>query len=223
MESEKSIQFESVTRETYLFGVFLFIISAAGIIFMMYDLGVHPYIVAVLYSFSTTCAISFFPHETLLLIYGKTMNLWLLAGLATVGSVLAGYIDYKFFIIILNLPYSAKYKSTKTFKKAFYWFNRFPFLSIIIAGFTPIPFFPVKFMVFSTKYSFSKYLLGIAVSRFPRYYLIALSGFILQIPDWLIFGSFAVMLTLIYHRKIFQLGKWIYGYVINGFSLSKSN
>lgn len=214
MVSEKTdeiIEFEKFDSKTFVVGGILLCLSVIGIVFMIYEeIGVSPYVNAVLYSFATNCAISFFPHEVILIDYGKFMNLWVLAGLATVGSVIAGYFDYKFFTVTLNLPYSAKYKATKTYQKAEYWFNRFPFTSILIAGFTPVPFYPIKFMVFTTKYSFPKYLIGILISRFPRYYLIALGGFILNVPDWLIFASFALLLLVIYSKKMIQFARWLY-------------
>ena len=78
-----------------------------------------------------------------------------------------------------------------------------PFISLVIAGFTPIPFFPFKFMVYASKYSIRKYLAAVTVGRFPRYFLLAYAGFKLQIPNWIIFASFAAMVLTVYYRKIF--------------------
>jgi len=196
--------------KTYVFGAALFAIGAIGICMMIAKPDVHPLWIIFLYSIPSNSAISLFPHEPVLVWYGKFVNLWGLSVSATLGTILAGYLDYKFFTPVLNLSYSRHYKSSRTYMKAHYWFSKYPFIAIAIAGFSPIPFFLVKFMAFSSKYPVGKYLSALALARFPRYYLLALTGYVFQIPDWAIFGSFAVMLLLIYHRKIFDLISRLY-------------
>jgi membrane protein YqaA with SNARE-associated domain len=134
--------------------------------------------------------------------YGKTVNLWLLASAATMGTLAAAFLDYKFFATLLNLSYSKKYKSNSAYKKAHYWFYKAPFISLLVAGFTPIPFYIFKFMALSSRYPLRKYMLAVALGRFPRYCLLAFLGFTLQIPNWIILVAFAGMFLLVYYRKI---------------------
>jgi MoaA/NifB/PqqE/SkfB family radical SAM enzyme/membrane protein YqaA with SNARE-associated domain len=202
MQSEPEKQFEIMTAKTYAFGAAIVAIGVAGVYMMMAKPNVHPFWTIFLYSIPSNSAISIFPHEPVLIWYGKTVNLWHLTIAATLGTLLSGYLDYKFFAPVLNLAYSAKYKASKTYQRGHYWFYKAPFVSIIVAGFTPIPFFVFKFMVCASKYPLWKYLTAVAIGRFPRYYLLALAGFALQIPNWIIFGSFAAMILMIYHRKI---------------------
>jgi MoaA/NifB/PqqE/SkfB family radical SAM enzyme len=57
-------------------------------------------------------------------------------------------------------------------------------------------------MVYASKYPLWKYLSAVAVGRFPRYLYLSALGYVFQIPNWIIFGSFIGMFLLAYHRKI---------------------
>ncbi len=203
MPSEnKEYPIDTMTPRTYAFGAAMILIGAVGVFMMIAKPEINPLWVVFFYSIPSNCAISLFPHEPVLVWYGKFVSYWHISIVATIGTLVAAYLDYKFFVPILNLSYSTKYKSRRLYKRAHYWFYKIPFISLIIAGVSPIPFFPFKFMVFSSKYSLWKYLLALAVGRLPRYFLLAFAGFKLQIPTWIIFGSFGAMLLTIYHRTV---------------------
>jgi MoaA/NifB/PqqE/SkfB family radical SAM enzyme len=57
-------------------------------------------------------------------------------------------------------------------------------------------------MVYASKYPLWKYLSAVAVGRFPRYLYLSALGYVFQIPNWIIFGSFIGMFLLVYYRKI---------------------
>ncbi len=204
MESDSGYQFDVMTPKTYIFGAVMVILGILGAYLMISRPGINPLLIIFFYSIPSNAAIALFPHEPVLVWYGKTVNLWQLSIAATFGTILAAYLDYKFFAPVLNLSYSIRYKSNSFYKKACRWFNKIPFTTIVVAGFTPIPFFPFKFLVYSSKYPLKKYLLAVAAGRFPRYFLLAYAGYLFQIPDWIIFGSFFAMIAIVYHRKIFE-------------------
>ncbi len=176
-----------------------------------------PLLTIFIYSIPSNCAIALFPHEPVLVLYGKTVNIWSLSTIATLGTILAAFLDYKFFSPLLNLEYSAKFKSHNLYKKAYKWFYKLPFVVIAVAGFTPIPFYPFKFMVYASKYPLRKYLAAVAVGRFPRYLCLSALGFVFQIPNWLIFGVFIFMFLLVYYNKIVS---WIKRGVVLLFGIS---
>jgi ribonucleoside-triphosphate reductase len=77
-------------------------------------------------------------------------------------------------------------------------FNKAPFVALLVAGFTPVPFYPFRFLVVLARYPLPKYVLAIFLSRTPRFYLLALLGHIFKIPDYLfpvIFIALAIPLT----------------------------
>lgn len=195
-----------MTPATYAFGAAIILLGVVGVYMMIAKPYVHQLLIIFFYSIPANCAISLFPHEPVLVWYGKTVNLWHLSTAATLGTILAAYIDYNFFTPVLNLSYSVRYKSHPVYKKAHSWFYKIPFILLVIAGFSPIPFYPLKFMVYSSKYPCWKYMTAVAIGRYPRYYLLALAGFVFQIPNWMIFGSFLVMLGIVNYKKIIS---WI--------------
>lgn len=202
-------QYDKMTPKTYFFGALLVLLGAVGVYMMYTKPPIDPLFIIFLYSIPSNCAIVIFPHEPVLVWYGKTVALIPLAISATLGTILAAYIDYKFFSPLLNIQFTAsRYKKKSFYQTAHKWFYKMPFIALVVAGFSPIPFFPFKFMVYASKYPKWKYLAAIAVSRFPRYYLLALIGATFKIPDWIIFGSFLVMLGIVYYKKIYGWIKW---------------
>jgi MoaA/NifB/PqqE/SkfB family radical SAM enzyme/membrane protein YqaA with SNARE-associated domain len=193
---------DRMTVRTWLFGAAMVVLGVLGVWMMTTKPRELPYLTVFFYSIPSNLGISIFPHEPVLFWYGRFLNLWSLSAVATAGTLVSAFLDYRFFADVLNLKFSRKYKSTDLYRKGHHWFYKMPFLSLVVAGFTPIPFYPFKFMVYSSKYSMRKYLLAVAVGRFPRYYLLAMAGQVFQVPDWVIIASFLGMFALVYFRKI---------------------
>jgi MoaA/NifB/PqqE/SkfB family radical SAM enzyme/membrane protein YqaA with SNARE-associated domain len=206
MEPKEPTQFDRMTRKTWTFAGIAGVLGVVGIWLMMAKPDDLRYLTIFLYSIPSNFGISLFPHEPVLVWYGKTTNLWLMAASATGGTFIAAYLDYRVFAPALNLPYSAGYKSTETFQKASRWFYKMPFVSLVVSGLTPIPFYPFKFMAYSTKYSLRRYLLAVVVGRFPRYVILGAVGQVFQVPTWMIIVSFLGAILLVYYRKILS---WI--------------
>lgn len=199
-------QFDKMTSRTWLFGGAMVALGVLGVwLWWSYKIE-YPYLTIFFYSIPSNAGISLFPHEPLIVWYGKYINLWNMALVATAGTVAAAFLDYMFFAPVLNLEYSAKYKGTETYQKAHKWFYKFPFWSIVVAGFTPIPFYPFKFMVYASKYPLWRFLTAVVIGRLPRYYLLGKAGQFFQIPDWLIIGAFVAMFLIVYYKKLIN---WI--------------
>lgn len=206
-----------MTPRTWGFGGAMLALGILGVWLWWYYKIEYPYLTIFFYSIPSNAGISLFPHEPLLVWYGKYIDLWNMALVATAGTVAAAFLDYMFFAPVLNLGYSSKYKSTEKYQKAHKWFYKFPFWSIVVAGFTPIPFFPFKFMVYASKYPIWRYLVAVIIGRLPRYYLLGKAGQFFQIPDWLIISAFLAMFLLVYYKKIIN---WIKKQIGRGRGLS---
>lgn len=206
MSNPNQTKFDRMTAQTWGYGAAMVALGILGVWLWWSKSTEYPYLTIFFYSVPSNAGISLFPHEPLLVWYGKFIDLWNMALVATLGTVVAAFLDYMFFAPVLNLEYSAKFKSTETYKKAHRWFYKFPFWSIVVAGFTPIPFYPFKFMVYATKYPMWRYLIAVVIGRLPRYYLLGKAGQFFQIPDWLIISAFLGMFLLVYYKKI---AKWL--------------
>jgi membrane protein YqaA with SNARE-associated domain len=183
-------RYDVLTPRIYVFGAILLLLGAFGIFMMATRANTFPLLTVFFYSISSNAAISILPHEPVIILYGKTINLWYLSISATLGTLLCSYLDYRFFGPLLNLSFTSKYRSKISYKRAENFFSKFPFITLVLGGFLPVPFYPFKFLALSAKYPLSRFLAAVAIGRFPRYYLLGLLGKKLQIPNWVIFSFF---------------------------------
>ena len=147
------------------------------------------------YTVVSNVYISVLPHEPALIFYGKSMGaFWAMVG-ATVGAFLSGVIDHETLTRVLNIGKVRRlYVDRRIYKVSARWYGRRPFLTIVVAALTPIPFYPVKFLALSESYPLGRYLLALIVGRAPRYYLYAWLGDVLDVPNWAIIAAFAAMI-----------------------------
>lgn len=147
-----------------------------------------------LYSIPSHVYISFLPHEPVLLYYGKEFNLFAAVFAATLGTLVAGFIDYETLTFLLNHNKVKKlYHDKYIYNKSVDFFYKFPFSMIIIAALTPIPFYPFKFLSIASAYPMKKYLLALGIGRVPRYFILIWLGYTFKIPNWILLLTFALM------------------------------
>ena len=150
------------------------------------------------YSFPAEFLIALVPHEPVLLYFSKFYSPLAVTLVAITGTVLAEMINYSVFKYVGNLKPFNRVRHTKWVSKTIELFNKAPFVALLVAGFTPVPFYPFRFLVVLARYPLPKYVLAIFLSRTPRFYLLALLGHIFKIPDYLfpvIFIALAIPLT----------------------------
>jgi len=180
--------------------IFLALMAAFVIAFYLIWRSNPKYAGMVIYFFYTIPANSFLslPHEPAVLYYAKMYSPLLLAILGGIATCLACFIDYEVLTPIFRLKKVSKIKETYFYKKSIHYFNKLPFVTIAVVGFSPIPFYPVRILAISSGYSMRKYMLSVFIGRAPRYYILAKFGQILNIPNWIIILIFVVMIGLIF-------------------------
>jgi membrane protein YqaA with SNARE-associated domain len=149
------------------------------------------------YSFPSEFLVGLIPHEPIIVLYGEYHAPWIVALVSVVSTTMAEGLNYLFFSLFVGIPALNSALNGKTVKRMGDLFKRRPFLAILIAGATPVPFFPIRFLVVITKYPVEKYLLGVFLSRGPRFLLLAILGYMFDIPPMAILGLFVAMLVLI--------------------------
>jgi len=159
-------------------------------------------IVLFFYSFPSEFLIGLIPHEPILLYYGKFYSSFTVAIVSVISTVLAEGINYSVFRFVSDTNLFEKMQRKKTVRKTVELFNKAPFFAIFVAGFTPIPFFPIRFLVVMGHYPVLKYMLGVFVSRAPRFYLLALIGYTFEIPGIVLIVLF-IVLIITAHASIF--------------------
>ncbi|HSG82885.1 MAG TPA: VTT domain-containing protein [Gemmatimonadota bacterium] len=206
-------QYDRLPWHVYVLGAVIILIGIATFILMSIKGDErHGYLYLFFYSIPANTAISVFPHEPVLILYGKFANLWMTAVAATGGTIVAGWLDHRVFVPVLNHSKLIGYKDSRFYKKMTDMFMKYPFVTLLITGFTPIPFWPFKLLVFSIHYPLWKYVTALVVARFPRYLFLAWAGSMFDIPNWVligvvifIFGSYAVKAVPELWRKIREL------------------
>jgi membrane protein YqaA with SNARE-associated domain len=149
------------------------------------------------YSFPSEFLVGLVPHEPVLIYYGGYHPAWIVALVSVVSTVLAEGLNYSLFGLFYGMRAFQKALDRKTVKRLAELFQRFPFGAILFAGFTPVPFFPVRFLVVMTGYPVWKYLVGVFLSRAPRFYLLALLGAFFEVPKLLLGAIFLAMLVVV--------------------------
>lgn len=150
------------------------------------------------YSFPAEFLIAIVPHEPMLLYFGKFYSP-ITVGLVTIASTLmTETLNYSTFKYVADLKAFGKVHRSKFMTKLISFFNKAPFTALLIAGFTPVPFYPFRFMVVMARYPIWKYLLATFLSRTPRFFILAYVGHSINIPDtWLVL-LFVALILIIY-------------------------
>lgn len=149
------------------------------------------------YSFPSEFLVGLIPHEPVLIYYGTHHAPLVVAVVAGVSTVMAEGLNYHFFGLFYSMPTLRGALEKEAVKKIADFFNKAPFFAILFCGFSPVPIFPVRFLVVITEYPVWKYLMGVLISRTPRFYLLALLGALFDVPGWALASFFLGMLLVV--------------------------
>jgi membrane protein YqaA with SNARE-associated domain len=147
-----------------------------------------------LYSFPAEFLISIVPHEPVILYFGKFYPPLTVALVTISSTLLTEMLNYSVFQYVTDQKILQNVRHTKTVNKLVKLFNKAPFFAIWIAALTPIPFYPFRFLVVLARYPLIKYILALALSRTPRFFILALAGHAIKIPDYLLVVLFVVLI-----------------------------
>ncbi|MDT8436602.1 MAG: hypothetical protein RRA92_07575 [Gemmatimonadota bacterium] len=174
-------------------GTVMALLGAVAAVLMVRDFSSDSYVYLAFYTIPANTAISLFPHEPALIWFGKHGSVLLAAAAAGAGTLVAGWLDHRVFVPVMNLRGLSSYKDLAWYQRISGWFRKQPFWTLVLTGFTPIPFFPFKFLAFSVHYPMWRYLAALLTGRVPRYLMLAWAGRLIAIPDWVLIGFFAAI------------------------------
>lgn len=138
--------------------------------------------------------------EATLLYYARLYPAWLLALVGTVGASVAEAVNYRLVDWAAELPRLATLRTAKTVHWSVAAFLRAPFWTTALVIFSPIPDSAVRILAPLGKYPLAKFLSAVALGRFPRLWLIAAFGWLVNVPVWLLLGSSAALVALAVSR-----------------------
>jgi membrane protein YqaA with SNARE-associated domain len=152
---------------------------------------VNGLLVLFLYCFPSEFLIAPVPHEPVLVYFGKIYAPWLVALVSLVGTLVVETLNYHAFGFVADSRPLRRVVRSGIIKRVVALFGRLPFAALVIGGLAPIPYYPLRFVVVLARYPLHRYLAALALSRLPRFYLLALLGSALRIPDGLLVAAFA--------------------------------
>lgn len=148
------------------------------------------------YCFPAEFIVAAVPHEPVLLFFAKFYSPIIIALVSAAGTLLAEALNYTTFNYVTDLRGFKKIREGRTVQKTVNLFYRAPFAALWVAGLTPIPFYPFRFLVVLARYPLWKYLLAVLLSRTPRFFLLAFFGRLVKIPDYLLAGLFILLILI---------------------------
>jgi uncharacterized membrane protein YdjX (TVP38/TMEM64 family) len=169
---------------THVCGAVIILVGLISLVTMLLKIEGQGLLWLMFYSIPANTAISIFPHEPPLILYGQHYNPFAIASVALIGNMIAAVLDYYFFTPVLHMQFTRGYKKSRVYRQAIRWFAVAPFWVVVLFAFTPLPFYLVKILVFSSGYAVGRYLTAYALGRFPRFVLLAVVGEFLRIPTW---------------------------------------
>jgi membrane protein YqaA with SNARE-associated domain len=147
------------------------------------------------FSFPSQFVVAAVPHEPVILFFGKFYSAWAVALTATAGTVITEVINYSIFETLADLKSFQRMWQGRFVARLVALFRKAPFLTLWIAGLTPVPFYPFRFLVALARFPLPLYALAILLSRFPRFFVLALLGRAFNLPNGLIIGLFLIFLA----------------------------
>jgi membrane protein YqaA with SNARE-associated domain len=140
-------------------------------------------VVLFLYSFPSEFLIAILPHEPVLIYFGKFFSPWAVTAVALSSTLIVEVTNYFAIGYLFDLRAFQKFKASPLVNKIVRLFLKAPFLALWVASFTPIIFYPFRFLVVLAKYPAWKYVVAVALGRGPRFYILALLGKLFKIPN----------------------------------------
>ena len=152
-------------------------------------------LVLFLYCFPSEFLIAPVPHEPVLIYFGRLLSPLTVALYSAAGTVLVEAFNYHATSFVTDTQPMRRLARARWLQRMVGLFQRWPFTTLLLGGLAPVPFYPFRFLVTLARYPLSLYLLAVAVSRLPRFYLIAYFGSLLPLSDRALGIIFIVMIA----------------------------
>lgn len=148
-----------------------------------------------------------FPHEPAIIYYGKIFGPLLTTLTAIIPTIIACIIDYAVLTPVFFRTRVSRMKDTRIYQKTVYYYQKAPFFTNFMAAISPVPFYPVRVLSVSSAYPLWKYTSSVLLGRIPRYFILALFGDLLNIPNWVILFFFVSLISVPIYQKLSSRGK----------------
>ena len=115
------------------------------------------------------------------------------------------FLNWHIYRWVLDRDVLSRFRDHRRVRTAVRYFARYPFATTMVGAATPFPCWVIRVLAVLHRYPLRPYLIATAIGRFPRIYLYAWLGGLLQIPTAVllavVFGSTAVVLLHRFLRR----------------------
>ncbi len=158
-----------------------------------------------LYTIPSHILVTPFPQEPAVLYAAKFYQPWVVTLVVTSGSCFSGVLDYWFLSPVLSKgSVRARFADNGFYRKLHALFHMSPFWLLTIVNYSPIPLSPFKLLSIAEGYPLWKYEASLLVGRAPRYYTLALLGYVLQPPTWALLALGFLLIVIWFVKRILQ-------------------
>lgn len=132
-------------------------------------------------------------YEPIIMLFGKLYPPLLIGLVATTGTIYVEYLNYWLYAAGADrLP--DRIRASPMLARIERWYARAPFATVVVAAFTPLPYWLVRVLSALTRYPVRRHLVATAIGRFPRLWFFAAIATPLGIPtSWLVLASVVVL------------------------------
>ncbi len=138
------------------------------------------------------------PHEPGLLYFAKYYQPVWIAVAGTLGTGVAAFADYEVVERAMRHPRIRGAREAKLYKSAVRWLMRFPFATIWLFSFTPLPIYVVRVLAPASGYPIGRYVAALMLGRLPRFFAIAWLGHTFPLPTWALVLLFFLLIGALY-------------------------
>lgn len=128
-------------------------------------------------------------YEPVLMTYGVFYPPLVIAAVGVTGQLLVEYVNYHLYGAALHSEPLTQLRASRAASWLVARFNKSPFLTVVVAALTPLPFWAVRIAAPMAHYPIPRYLTATAVGRFPRLWFYAALGALIPLNGALIFGG----------------------------------
>jgi hypothetical protein len=140
-------------------------------------------------------------YEPILMLFGRLYEPWLVAVVGVTGTIYVEYLNYHVYGHITHMGPLRRMQESAVVRKILTWFERAPFLTVWVCSWSPLPYWPVRFISPMVGYDVRRHLLATFLGRFPRLWFFAALGL-----WWNVSTGFLVLLSVA--SIVLALGVW---------------
>jgi uncharacterized membrane protein YdjX (TVP38/TMEM64 family) len=149
------------------------------------------------------------PPSPTTLMAAKANPPWLLATLAALAAAITAALDHYLVRRVFRVRALERVRRHRFFERAERWAKVAPFFTVVLFAALPLPFAIPRVLVPVSGYPLHRYVPAVALGRWPRIFVIASFGQVVDVPSWLLEAAFVSALVLALVGALLRRAGWI--------------